>query len=379
MIRAISTSLCRRFPPVAASVALLTGRVDSQLKGSGSFASMWGLRSAGKLGCDGGGDHRWPVPRPSGRRERGVRFTPTRRETTTPRGMYQEPSCTIREAISAANGARPGKDVVVLRGGKTYKVTHDPSNVEDIVNAGADLDVTDDLTIKAKRGGYAVLDAKHKNRVLDLSPQVTAEVKLSDLWVRNGLSSTGGAGIRAGAGGDVDLVASHIKLTGSKVNSYSPGGGIEIADSMSGNSTARITDSTISWGNGTVDGDGGGLAGVDVGVVTVADSTISGNKAGDASNEGSGGGIYLINNDTTLEMSNSTVANNRASRDGGGIETFSASVELTNVTIAGNRADFEHDDSGEGGGIKLSSSSSATVANTILALNRPATPPPSAP
>jgi len=62
--------------------------------------------------------------------------------------------------------------------------------------------------------------------------------------------------------------------------------------------------------------------------VTVNASTLSGNNAG------SGG---AIENDSSLEATNTTIAANRATSEGGGILNF-ASVDLANVTLAGNSA-----------------------------------------
>ena len=109
---------------------------------------------------------------------------------------------------------------------------------------------------------------------------------------------------------------------------------------MSSTSSAKITGSTIS-GNKTVDGSGGGIAAIDIGQITIESSTISANEAGSPSNEGSGGGIYLINNATALQMTNSTIANNKASNNGGGLSSFDATFELEHVTVARNIADSD--------------------------------------
>src|SRR5437868_1752099 len=71
--------------------------------------------------------------------------------------------------------------------------------------------------------------------------------------------------------------------------------------------------------------------------VTVINSTISGNSAGDA-----GGGIS--NEYGLLSIVNSTISGNSA-QGGGGIENFEGSVQIANSTISSNSA-------GSGGGIE---------------------------
>jgi CSLREA domain-containing protein len=57
--------------------------------------------------------------------------------------------CSVREAVGAAN-ARPGADTVLLPPGEFY--LSEQANAEN-GNATRDLDVTDDLTMRADRSG----------------------------------------------------------------------------------------------------------------------------------------------------------------------------------------------------------------------------------
>ena len=117
-------------------------------------------------------------------------------------------------------------------------------------------------------------------------------------------------------------------------------------------------------------------------MLTIINSTISGNTAGAAEQAGMGGGIY--NNGATLTITNSTVSNNTAwtdrifGGDGGGILSgaggtleisntalaatrpelaagacvfFSVHATLTNSTISGNTAGFQFPPTGFGGGL----------------------------
>ena len=271
--------------------------------------------------------------------------------------------CTLREAISAANGS-PSPDVIVLQAGKTYKVTHDPSNVED-ANQGGDLDVlAGPLTIKAKGSGLAALDAEHGNRVLDVGPSHIVKATLKDIWIRNGLSNDG-AGIRAGQGGTADLTLIHSRVTGSRTIATGDGGGIEVMNLSSGSSDLKIVRSTISGNKSSAEG--GGIALSDIGTATVSASTISGNRAGYQGAEATAGGIFAINA-TTLNLTNSTVAGNSSTASGGGIDVFNATASLRNDSIVDNRADSDNNSLGTGGGIVVANAT-ATVGNTIMALN----------
>ena len=72
--------------------------------------------------------------------------------------------------------------------------------------------------------------------------------------------------------------------------------------------TVNISGVTIR--NGGTGGGGGGI--FNAGTVTLTNSTVSGNNAGE-----NGGGIY--NGDGTVTLTNSTVSGNNAGEDGGGI------------------------------------------------------------
>jgi len=75
----------------------------------------------------------------------------------------------------------------------------------------------------------------------------------------------------------------------------------------------------------------------------IVNSLITDNEA-----DGFGGG--LINFTATMNIANSTVTGNRADSSGGGIRNTSA-LSMTHVTITSNIADFNGDDTGDGGGV----------------------------
>jgi hypothetical protein len=132
-------------------------------------------------------------------------------------------------------------------------------------------------------------------------------------------------------------------------------------DSITGRGSMTISDSIISdnsgpgvWNyffltivNSTVSGnsagdalDGGGITSGTFkapGGVTVINSTISGNSA-----SGGGGGIAIYYGGLTVV--NSTISGNSAGKVGGGIANYTGGVQVSNSTVSGNSA-------GSGGGI----------------------------
>jgi hypothetical protein len=125
-------------------------------------------------------------------------------------------------------------------------------------------------------------------------------------------------------GGYVTILNS--KLTGNSAGQASEGGGISIG-SFKTPGGVTVINSTIS-GN-SASGGGGGIA-ISYGGVTLVNSTISGNSAGET-----GGGIG--NSNGGVEVTNSTISGNSAGKIGGGIAS-SGGVHLTNSTISGNSA-----------------------------------------
>ncbi|MFN2638209.1 MAG: choice-of-anchor Q domain-containing protein, partial [Gemmatimonadaceae bacterium] len=151
--------------------------------------------------------------------------------------------------------------------------------------------------------------------------------------------------------GNIKVAISGLTISnGSAPGNY--GGGIY----NNGAAETIISNSTIS---GNAAGSAGGLYNTGDGFLTIADSTISGNS-------GNGGGI--LNDNGTVNITNSTISGNSAQFFGGGIYNFST-ITITNSTIAGNTAG-----SSGGGGIS-NGSGTVTIKNTIIALNTSASGP----
>jgi hypothetical protein len=130
------------------------------------------------------------------------------------------------------------------------------------------------------------------------------------------------------------------------------GGGIAI----NGNSIVTVTNSTISGNTASDGGQGGGI--YNNASVTVTNSTISGNTA---SNGGQGGGIYA---DGTATVTDSTISLNAAEDGGQGGGIYNdGTATVTDSTISGNTAA----DGGQGAG--LDNQGLVTVTDSTIAGN----------
>ena len=132
------------------------------------------------------------------------------------------------------------------------------------------------------------------------------------------------------------------------------------------NSNVTITDSTVTGGSGS---SGGGLSNV-TGSLTVRRSTIFGNRANTGG--GDAGAIQNFGNTITpasVTIENSTISDNSARLAGGIISggNVENSVTVSNSTIASNASNLSLARGG-GGGL-LIGSGTATVQNSIVALN----------
>jgi hypothetical protein len=154
-----------------------------------------------------------------------------------------------------------------------------------------------------------------------------------------------------------------------------------IFDITSSTVTVSISGLTISNGVAGFIGGGGDKGGgiSSAGVLTLTDSTISGNQAGLG-----GGGV--ANENGTMTITRCTISNNSATGDstpntalgpvGGGVLNSGGSLIITNSTISGNSCFFDSISmslgSAEGGGVQnggLLSSGSMTITNCTISGN----------
>jgi len=250
-------------------------------------------------------------------------------------------TCTLRAAIQEAN-ALPGDDAILLPSG-TYTLT--------IVGAGedtaatGDLDITSNIVISST-GLTRPIVVGNGDRVIQITGTVTSTI--FGITIQNGVGTGGGIW--------VSDPSSNLALNNSTVmsNTSDAGGGILNSGVLT------ITNSTVS-GN-TVFGMGGCAVGggiANVGTLMLISSTVSGNSA-----DGYGGGIY---NDGTLAIINSTISGNSVSCfTGGGIYNGgfggSGTITMSNSSVISNTAP-----SGTGG--IANGNGMISLRNTILGGN----------
>ena len=269
-------------------------------------------------------------------------FKPTTRGDHAPDGCNRQ-DCTLREAVIDSN-ARAGKDRIVLRRGKAYKLKQE--GAEDAGLTG-DLDVTDQLAVKGKP--KARVSGGNNDTVFSIpSTAPMAELKLSKLTVTKG--SLGGV---AATGGTLKLMRMTVSGNTAPGGGTGSGGGVRVGPAA----TATIKKSTVS-GN-EAEGGAGIFAS---GTTTILNSTISGNRS-----FGTGGGIK--SQSASLTVRNSTISGNRTTNDGGGISLASGGTTLNNVTVAGNKADTDGTGGPDVGG-GISAGGSVSVSNTLIAENK---------
>lgn len=114
--------------------------------------------------------------------------------------------------------------------------------------------------------------------------------------------------------------------------------------------------------------DFGGATGNPGDPITISGLTITGGHASATTFSDKGGGIY--NKDAALTVSNSVITNNYALDDGGGVYTYDAagSVTVVNSTISGNRASNGTDENAYAGAI-YSQDSPVIIRNSTVSGN----------
>ena len=203
----------------------------------------------------------------------------------------------------------------------------------------------------APPGSPAAVDGTNSGTVFTIGSGST--VDLDHLTIENG-SSMIRSPSRHGGGiiNDGILTMTNSTISG---NTASTGGGI------TNNGTISVTESTISDNramgpsNGGPKSAGGGI--YNNGTLTVTNSTISDNMATESSSQVLGGGIYN-NSNGSLTVTDSTISGNTSSGFGAGIYSQGTGLTVNGSTISDNTA------SSSGAGIVNSASSGVIAAIT---------------
>ena len=246
---------------------------------------------------------------------------------------------TLRDAINQAN-ADDGEDLIVFERSLF-------SNAQTIgLNLG-ELDITHNLDIIAPRDSLTgedlvTVSGNNATRVFEIEPGAT--VMLSGLIEADGKTTNDGGGIKNS--GTLTLDNSIIRG-----DSADHGGGIANSDGA----MLTVSNSTISGNSGNSPySEGGGIFNNSGAIVTVSNSTINGyNSAAE------GGGIY---NSGTFSVSNSTISGNSVNAFGGGIYNTGI-FSVSNSIISGNSG------RGDGAGINNSNGANLTVSNSTISGN----------
>jgi hypothetical protein len=187
-----------------------------------------------------------------------------------------------------------------------------------ITLTSGELLISHNVTIAGPGAGELTVSGNHASRVFEVT-KTTKSVTLSGLTISSGTApaNVGGGGIV----NDGTLAVSNCTLSGN-TSTGGDGGGIE----NDYGATLTVSNSILS---GNSAGQGGALFNYH-GALTVNGSTLTGNSAD------IGGGIW---NDSTLTVSGSTLSGNSA-HSGGGISTGASyrggPATISNSTLSGN-------------------------------------------
>lgn len=286
--------------------------------------------------------------------------------TTTSDQIADTGSCSLREAIIAANtnapsGATSGEcasgssgstDTVNVPAG-TYTLTQVGSESSTATNATiGDLDLTQRMMIiGAGRDATIVDGAALGSRVMHLDGSTEA-FGISQLTIRNGTTSGDGGGIFV----DSVMSASFVDIRIFGNSAESDGGGIAIWTSA----TPVIVNRVLIDSN-EAEWDGGGIYFDSVGL-QISNSQITGNQAFGANGEGAG--LWL--NAGTVTISRSAIAENISTNDGGGVYLEFGSIDVADSTVSGNIAGRD------GGGVYFLWGDNSSLTNCTIADNQAA-------
>jgi CSLREA domain-containing protein len=273
--------------------------------------------------------------------------------------------CSLREAITSANDDVPPfmvagecaagavSDVVTLPTGHfVLSRTGPPDNT----NVNGDLDVLGaGLTIRGQGPGSTTIDANRIDRALDVLAGRIATVEL--------LTVTGGQAPRGANGGDVTGPAEMQGVGGNGVPGE-PGGGIRNAG------TLTITDSTIFDNRAGDGGDGGnGHGGDGTTAATGTNGGFGGGGSGAFFSGGDGGGIFTSG---ALTLTRVSVTGNRAGKGGrGGTATGGQGGGgiSGNGGHGGGGSGGNGGRGGSGGGIAAASGATLTIDQSTISTN----------
>lgn len=266
-------------------------------------------------------------------------------DAAIPDGCTVDPSCSLRDALAAANASPDPADEVVLPAG-TYNLT-----LGALVVSGADL-----VTLSGAGARTTQIVGDGVERVLEVGG---GDAAINDVTIRGGRAEfdplfpsmpnvTGDGGGILSTGGSLAL--NRVTITGNSASFN--GAGVAAPPENATPTAITIRNSTIH-GNvvtgGATEGLGGGV--YTFGDLTIADSTITANSVENPGISQGGGVVSALDpaetDGTVLAINNSTIAGNHASAGGIGAglaiqnptpAVATTGVTVTNSIVAGNLA-----------------------------------------
>ncbi|MBW4442205.1 MAG: DUF4347 domain-containing protein [Plectolyngbya sp. WJT66-NPBG17] len=244
----------------------------------------------------------------------------------------------LRQAVLDAN-ADPGAETIRFTGAVFTDATADT-----ITLTTGQLLGSSDFTLNGTGANLLTISGNNASRVFQIS---SGTVSINNLAIANGNSGS------AEGGGIFNFATLTLTNAILRNNIGRLGGGLINVGNVALNNV------TVSSNRAT---EGGGINNNNNGVMTITNSTISGNTS-----SGAGGGIInlgLAANPTSLTITNSTISGN-TSPWGGGLLNYGlrAIAAITNSTISGNTS------SGTAGGIGNDSDSTLSLLNATIANN----------
>jgi CSLREA domain-containing protein len=254
-------------------------------------------------------------------------------------------TCSLRDAITAANGGTPTSGSTCTPPGSGND-TINFSVTGPIALASTLPQITDSkLTIQGPAAPGITLNGGGTVQIMQVGSSAT--VNLSSLTITNGNTHLGG-----GINNNGILIVTNSTFSNNSAPSNSGVGG-----GIFNNGMLTISNSTF-FNNSIGGGVGGGIYNFG-GTLIVTNSTFSNNSVVGGDSFGSGGGIY---NAATLIVTNSTFSNNSAGGGGGGGISNGGTLTITNSTFSNNSAS----DSGGGG---IFNGGTLTVSNSTFSNN----------
>jgi hypothetical protein len=217
-------------------------------------------------------------------------------------------TCTLRDAITVA---APGDTI-------SFSVTGT------ITLTAGQLSISKNLTVNGPVAGNLTVSGNNTSSIFNVS--ASSVVTISNLTITGGNAGTGN-------GGNI-LNAGNLTLTNDTISNghAAEGGGIYntgvllvIGSTITGN---------VTTGTGTSDGDGGGVRNTGASsILTLVNSTVTGNTANLSNIAADGGG--LRNSLGTVNLISSTIYSNQAGGNGANLHRGSGTLNIRNSIVGG--------------------------------------------